>query len=225
MMQLSPINQTTLRILYYRNKQFIVPVIIFAVCIVIIFEAIIPQIQDWISIRNQVSTKIQKIDQLNSDIAKISVVNENNLDSQIAFLSQVLPQDKDYIGILNAISQAAILSGTSLGDYSFNVGDLASSDIKNDTIQLKLNIAGSVAEARKFIDVLKNQAPLSDIADITIANNIVTIVSVFYFKPFPNIIFDENSGPLSTITSKEEKQLQKLQGTINTSSGSTIVTP
>lgn len=211
----SPVNQTTLRIIYYRNKQFIAPVIIFAVCIVIIAEAIFPQIQEWVSIRSQVSSSIQKIDQLNKNIDIVSNTNDNALNNEILFLSQVLPQNKDYIGVLNAISQAAIISGTALGDYSFDVGDLSKTVVSGNTIQIRLSITGGVAEAKKFISALKKQAPISDIADIQISNNTVTIVSVFYFKPFPNVsLGDDNITTVDTLSSQENKLLQTLQESI-----------
>lgn len=211
----SPINQTTLRIIYYRNKQFITPIIIFIVCIVVIFEAILPQVQDWFSIRNSVNNSIQKITKLNKDISVVSNINEDSLNSDIDFLSQVLPQSKDYIGVLNAISQAAILSATSLGDYSFDVGDLSKIQGKEDTIQIRLSISGGVAEAKKFISSLKNQAPLSTVEDIQIQNNIISILAIFYFKPFPSVTFDENT-PVETLNQLENSQLQKLRGSIHT---------
>jgi len=211
----SPINQTTLRILYYRNKQLITPVIIFAVSLVIILEAIIPQIQQWFAIRVHESDLIQKINQLNQNINTISKVDENSLDKEISFLSQVLPQSKDYIGVLNAISQTAILSGASLGDYSFDVGDLSKTEVKGNIIQIKLAIKGGVTEAEKFIKQLKSQAPLSNVASVEIENNTVSIVSVFYFKPFPKVVVNENSQ-LQSLSTKDDKQYQDLQKTIQT---------
>ncbi len=210
----SPVNQTTLRIIYYRNKQFIAPVIIFAVCIVIIVEAIFPQIQEWVSVRSQVSSSIQKIDQLNKNIDIVSNTNDDILNNEILFLSQVLPQNKDYIGVLNAISQAAIISGTALGDYSFDVGDLSKTGANGNTIQIRLSITGGVTEAKKFISSLKKQAPISDIADIQISNNTVTIVSVFYFKPFPNVSLNDNITTVNVLSDQEKKLLQTLQESI-----------
>ena len=211
----APINQTTLRILYYRNRPFILPTILFVLSLIIIVEAVFPQVQQWFTIHSAISSSLQKIDSLNKNIATLNKISEKDLDAKLEFLSEVLPENKDYVGILSAISSAAISSGTSLGDYNFNVGNLSSSETKNNTIQLKLSLTGGIVEARKFIVQLKKQTPLSSLADVEIGNDLITVVASFYFKPFPVVSY-QKAQDIINLTPQEENLYTSLKSSLNT---------
>lgn len=221
----SPINQTTFRILYYRNKQFFVPIIILIACVVLVIEAILPQVQQWFSLRDQIARSQDRINAYNKNILVLQSISQEQLDSQLSFLTQVLPQTKDYIGILSAVSAAAINSGTKLGDYSFDVGDLSQGipTSKSNSIELRLNVKGGVREARLFLTELQKQAPISDVADIQIGNNTVAILASFYFKVYPNLSI-KGSDPILVLTPKEQDQFKTLQENIHASS-SELSTP
>lgn len=207
-----PINETTFRILYFRYKPYYVSVGVILVCIVLFFQLIIPQVQQWFALRDEVIQEQQKVALLNQNLSIITKINNDSLDKDIQVVTAALPADKDFAAILNAVSNAATTSNVSLGDYSFQVGNLSAVVSGSQTnLQLTLNIKGGIADAERLIQSLKTQLPLSEVTNVQINSaNSSTITTVFYFKPFPQLAFN-SSTPLIGITAQDDTLIKTLK--------------
>lgn len=205
------VNQTTARILYFRYKEFIVPVIVIFVCIVIVFQVIIPQIQQLFSLNDSIAATQNRIAVLEQNIATANQLDGAQLNSELQVATRALPSQKDFVGIVAAISNAAVSANVPLGDYSFQVGDIGKAVVgQQTTVQITITIGGGISDVKRFLESLKKQLPLSDVSEVHVINSSLSSVNiVFYYKPTPQIQFQESS-PLPVLSQSEKALLQSL---------------
>ncbi len=208
------LDQLVLKALYYRYKNFLVPMGTIAVCVLLFLFIIIPQIQAWFAMKDEISVDTQKLQTLKQNLQTISRLDDGQLDTYLTTASNALPTDKDFGSILQTLAAAAATAGTSLGDYNFQIGDLVSPDTKTTggqiPLELSINLKGDVTTGKQFIDALKAQLPISDVTLMNVnANGTINITLVFYYAPLPKITFDD-SVPLQTLSAKDQAMLQLL---------------
>lgn len=223
------LDQLMLKALYYRYKAFIVPVTTIAVCLILFLTVIIPQIQAFFAMRDQIEGDGAKLATLQKNLTTVSSLDDTKLDTYLTIASNALPTDKDFAGVLSAISSAAATAGSILGDYNFQIGDLVDTNVKGANsqlpLQLSITIKGNLDTGRRFIEALKQQLPLSDVTSISVnSNGTVSLAIVFYYAPLPKIVFDD-SLPLTTLTSKDEETLNLLNINENSSSPAPAESP
>ncbi|MDE2590134.1 MAG: hypothetical protein KGL95_10790, partial [Patescibacteria group bacterium] len=223
--KIQPINQTTFHILYFKYKIYFVPIGAFIVAILLLLNVVLPEIQQWYSDQDKIAQIEAKIDVLNKSLNTVNNLDSKALDANLKTATNALPDGKDFIGVLTAVSSAAQDSGTSVNDYAFQVGDLTNKKIQKDTfLQITVSLKGNIDHIRQFVSALKNQFPLSRITEIHIAGNQgASLTIIFFYKPFPQIAFSGNDV-LLPLTDKEEKTITSLQnislGNFNTASDS-----
>lgn len=201
-----------LRILYFRYKDsvyflFAIMILVISVCIVLVFRVVIPQVQDWFSITNEVESTRKRLATINNNISLITTLNKQTIDNQVAISTQALPFEKDFGAIVNALSDAAITAGVSLDDYSFQPGNISSvsgrliAPGKKDINFIKVAIAvgGDAKHVQAFLQEINETLPLSEVVDVSGDTQQTNITLHFYQKQFPPITFrdDEPLVPLS----------------------------
>lgn len=202
----------TFGILYQRYREYIVPVATLFVCAALIVGVVIPQIQEFVETQNHVKEIQGQIAVLKNNVQFLTSLDDSALDSKMGIASSALPAEKDFAGILNAITTASARSGVSLGDFSFAVGELSTKSAQvtpQPSIQVALTVSGSVLSTQRFIQELSKTMPLSEVLNAAISGNSSTLTTVFYYRVFPPIKFDERT-PLSGLSQSEEQLLNKL---------------
>lgn len=203
--------KSTFRILYARYKDYLVPSVIIFVCIIVFFQFNLPQIQDTISLYNHVSDTSSRINIINSNINFASKLDDTTITKDLQTAVKALPQEKDFAGMLDAVSNAAVSSAVVLGDYSVSVGDVSGVAAQNtsSTLQIALSITGGIQDIERFLLSLKDQLPISNIIEVRIDNGVNSRVTLeFYYKPFPKIDFVP-SVPLTDLSQKDKDLLNK----------------
>src|SRR5260221_13293993 len=104
------------------------------VCIVLLIYWVVPELNNWFSIRNEVITTEERISILQKNISLINSLDKSTLDQQLQVATGALPSGKDFGAMLDAISNASINSGVSLSNYSFQVGNLSSSQASSNQV-------------------------------------------------------------------------------------------
>ncbi|HEV2339277.1 MAG TPA: hypothetical protein VGT05_00750 [Patescibacteria group bacterium] len=208
------LDQTVFLLLYYKYREYIFPFIVIISCLIIFFQFIMPQIQDWFTLQDQISITSEQIDTLSQNVKILSNIDDKRLDSLLTTAKTALPGQKDFAGILNAISSAASIAGVTLGDYSFQVGSIQGNGTQTYSgqlsVQVQLTISGGIEEAKSFIAALHTQFPLSNVTGLVINSSTLTSVTAnFYYSPFPMTSFDETK-PVQTITKADEDFLNQL---------------
>ncbi|MDP3726963.1 MAG: hypothetical protein Q8Q96_01440 [bacterium] len=199
-------------ILYERYREYIAPIATLFVCAALIVGVVIPQIQEFVAAQNQIKEIQGEILVLKSNVQFLTTLNDSTLDTSVRIVSLALPPEKDFAGILNAITLASAKSGASLGDFSFAVGELSTKSAQvtlRPSIQVALTVNGGVLSTQRFIRELSKTMPLSEVLNVAISGNSSTLTTVFYYKVFPPIKFDERMQ-LSGLSQNEEQLLNKL---------------
>lgn len=206
------IDQNTFRILYYRNKTYIIPVFIFMIAIMLTFFAVIPQIRDYFVLKNEEKNITEKIKIINNNASILSTLNEEELNRKLQAATLALPVEKDFGGILRAIGLASIDANVTLGDFSFQVGSLSvgATKITNALpIEIALTVNDNVLGSRRFLNELSRRLPLSEITSIRVSELSTNITVIFYYKPIPRLIFNP-SEEIKALSQKESSLLEEL---------------
>lgn len=224
MSKFSFLNQSTFKIYSYKYRAFFTPVIVIVVCLILFVAVIIPLTQQWYDMQQQIAASQQKIDVLTQNLNFAGKINGSAVDSYLQLVTNVLPTNKDFIGVLAGISNASIDSAVSLNDYNFEVGDLSPGNNNGvSTIQVTITINGGIDDIKRFIASLRNQTPLSDVISIRLdSNRLASLSLVFYYKPYPGEISFQPAQPLQTLTPKEQSLLQTLISMNESSQKSTL---
>jgi hypothetical protein len=142
--------------------------------------------------------------------------------------------------MLSAITNAAAISGVSLSDYSFQIGNIASGNDQSGSSKYKgvsatvitVVLNGTIDGIRKFISTLEESVPISEITNINGSGENVSITLQFYQKPFPAVAFSGETA-IQPLSAANVALLQKLSQwenipqlqTTQTSSGSGTSVP
>ena len=90
-------------------------IISFMTCFVLITYFVLPQLQSWFSIREEVIATRARITNINNNITYMSSLDRSVLNKQLEVAVTALPAEKNFDAILNAVSDASLEAGVSLG--------------------------------------------------------------------------------------------------------------
>lgn len=208
-------NINNLRYWYFRYKDtqyYSVSLIIITlcVCLFLIFQIIIPQFEDWFSIRAEVVSVQQEISSINQNINFIISLNKQALSQQLRIATAAMPDEKSFGDISNAITYAAETANVSLEDYSFQVENESDSTTPGVSYtDLSLVVDGNMVQVTNFIHTIYQELPIAAVKEVSATSLSANITLVFYSKTEPRSSFStENS--LSPITASQISLLNKL---------------
>ncbi|MEK7518267.1 MAG: hypothetical protein AAB583_07025 [Patescibacteria group bacterium] len=190
----------SLRIIYNRNKHYIIPVVVIFVSIVLVILVVIPQFKTLLKVREQAKQASIVLDRLKKDLGVLESQDKEILESQLRTSNLALPTNKEVGGILNALYTAAERSGVSIGRFSFQVGNLGSEDksnVKFSTIGLSLSLDSGILAINSFIDIIGKTLPISDISAIKTDDNVSNISLLFYYRALPQTNVSSRIMPIS----------------------------
>ena len=197
------IDSATLNYLYHKYKEFLLPVGIIFACILLFVFVIIPQFQNMLDSQQQAKAETGKLEILRNNLNLLTNLDQAQLDSQLQVASSALPSGKDFFGILTGISAAANNAGVTLGDYSFQVGNItnpASGGIQSfPSLEVDLTVNGGTKGVTEFMSQLYKTVPLSEVTNVVLSNTSSQLTVLFYYRPFPPLGFND-SAPVQVIS-------------------------
>jgi Tfp pilus assembly protein PilO len=209
-----------LKLLYYRHKDSkmygaLVLAVILLIGFLLVWMIVMPQIQKYISIQDEINTLSKKVALLHSNLDLVKNTNPQEVDNDLQTALSALPSDKDFEGMLTAISNSALRSGIALDDFKLSIGKLATeSGSETKGIPIKLGMKSNMESAVKFIGELNQKVPVSDLAMVQVSNdegakgNIIDVT--FYYKPLANVIFRDDA-PIPHLTNDEKELLRQVK--------------
>lgn len=216
------ISQDKFMLLYYENKEYLIPVVAIAISLVLFFVFLFPQILSFpgrkqaIDVENEVLRKVQETERI------VLSQNSSNLDDKIKIVSNALPPGKNFEQILNGISTAAALSGTQIENYRFeNLQNETAEITKYSVLEFKVSIIGDAREAIGFIKELYKTYPVSDVTSISSQENITVLTVKFFYKPFPSAGGEDRTS-IKELTAQQVQALSEATKWNNGSIGSAI---
>ncbi len=205
-------DQNTLRILYYKNKMYIIPLMAIFVAVLLFFFAVIPQIQEYFTLKDEEKNIQERISILKTNTSFLSSVNAADVDSKFQTSLLALPVEKDFDGILSVIQSAANDANVTLGDYSLQIGDLSTPSTKVITalpLEVNLTVNTGLVGMQHFMAALAKRLPLSEVTKIQISETSSTLTLVFYYKPLPSLSFD-GTQKLTMFSGEQNTTMNKL---------------
>ena len=196
------LNQDALREIYKQYKNYLMPLGIMVVSLLLFFYIILPQIANFTDLQKQLVMENQKLTVLKTNLNYLSSLDASSLDSNFKIASLVLPKEKDFIGILGAISEAAGKASVSVGDYQFKVGDLEGARITAKGppfLDMDLAINGSSSDLMRFMGELQKTAPINEVIGGATVGITSTLTIRFYYSAIPpvNLKADTAIKPIS----------------------------
>jgi len=192
-------------ILYRHYKDYFLPVGVILACILMVFLVVIPQFQQYLKSQEELKTQTQKLEVLKNNYNFLSNLDNSKSSSDLNTLSLVLPPNKDFAGIMNAISFVAAKTGTSVGDFEFSVGDI-SGVVQGVTaypsIKIDVNLVGNTQALMQFVAELYKTAPASEITSVKAGGASGSITVLFYYKPFPPQNVDD-AAPITFLSDRD----------------------
>ncbi len=193
------IDNVSFKLIYNRNKDFLLSVIAIFLSVFLFFQFVLPQISELQVMSEEEKAVKERIEVLNYNFQFFNQMDSQNLDQDLLTASTALPLQKDFAGVLVAVSQAAGAAGVGLDDFSFRVGDLSTPSgvlvvTQIPAIEIELTIRGDIIKAKGFIQKLSQALPLSDVVIVQTSGQNSTIAINFYYRPFPPLIkFDDKT--------------------------------
>lgn len=210
--------QSTFKILYLKYKELVIPGAIIFISIFLFLQIVLPQFQELSLIRNKEEEAKERIKNLNNNLLFLSKLNNSSLDFQLKLTTSVLPPEKDFVGIINAVSNTAVDTGVALDDFGFIVGELStkSAAIKTSgiikdkpSIDVGLAVRTNVDGLKRFIDRLSEEFPLSQVMGVSVDKKGYGISTVFFYRALVPDRFNE-STQLKPFSKADEAMLNKL---------------
>lgn len=205
------IDINTLRVLYSRYKDFIVPFLVIAAAIGLFVKITIPTIADLLKGYEEQKVAVQTLENLRGKLNFVKTLDASSLTSQFSLVAKALPIVKDFDGILNVISDSSNKSGVAIGGFKFLVGSLSKEEDGNEypTLDVDLSLIGDVGAVDKFIGSLTKALPLSEITKVSAQKDTSIVTIDFYYKPIKVSKYDD-SLPLSIVSAKGLSLIDEL---------------
>lgn len=199
-----------LTLLYFQYREFLLPILVIVVCVIVFFLVIIPQIQAYFTLQSQFADDQARLQVLQQNFQKVTGLNDQQLNANFTLTTTALPEEKNAIVILNAISKSASLSNVSLKDYNFEVVAPLNKTDGKVVLPVTLSVTGDKTSIQKFIHQLAVSLPLSEVRSIDIQNNTTALIAVvFSMQTFTQSSISTNT-PLQLLTDQDRNTLNQL---------------
>lgn len=208
--------------LYYKYRFYIFPVVVVICSVVLLAVVIYPQARKIMDIsKAQVDTD-GKAAQVKAKVDALNSLNSSDLTTQMNVLLTVLPEDKDYPGLIQILKNTILSRGLILVD--FQVGGSGSAAAKSSglyTVMISLkgtksavdDFISSVEALPRMIRIQNLDFNLGKAPDIVTANITLNI----FYAPAPTAVGAVDS-PLPKLTEKDQQMVALFTRGINLSS-------
>lgn len=217
------IDLENLMVLYRHYKDFLLPVGVVLASVLVIIYVIFPQIQQYFSLQSSVQAEQQKLEALKSNYNLLASLNDATITSDLSTLSSALPAQKDFAGIINAISYVAAKTGVSVGNFEFSLGNLSSTNFGGTaypSTKLNISLRGNVKGMTQFIQEIAKTMPVAEVTSVNITNDAGSMTILFYYKPYPvqNVSDSASIVPLTASQTQLIKTVSAWNSTGETNS-------
>jgi Tfp pilus assembly protein PilO len=196
---------------FRQDKEAFIPIVVLLVAGLLFIVFIVPNILSFPSKKNARDTEIAKLNEMKQAKEILNSINKEQLDSEVALVTQALPSEKNFELILGAINEAATRSNVLISGYRFT-DTSASPDAagpKFPSLVFEIEIAGGIDQAANFAQELYKTYPVSSIKSIGYSDGISTLSVEFFYKPFTSL--DTESGAIARPkTAKETATLSEI---------------
>jgi Tfp pilus assembly protein PilO len=216
--------------LYVKYKQFILPVFVGLICLLLIVFLLIPQIINYFAIQKTISANQSRLRKLNNKIASLEKIDLESYKGKINTALVAVPSDKE---VPSAIGQLLFLINSSaLKLEAMNISSAVVPAGSLSSYTIKIEASGDLKAVRDLIERVRGAPRIMNVASIELnqsPNNQLRAGFVF------NLYFQQNAAAsvdidkaVSLLSPKEEEILAALTSyakTVPTTTNAEIVGP
>jgi Tfp pilus assembly protein PilO len=189
-------------VLYKHYKEFMLPIGVIIVSILVIFYIVFPQIQQYFTSQDSVKAEQQKLTTLKNNYSLLASLSDATIASNLQTLSLALPPQKDFAGIIGAITYLSAKTSVSVGDFEFSLGNLSASNFGGTaypSTKIDISLRGNTKDIIKFTHEISKSMPIAEVTELDVSGSSGTVTVLFYYKAFPaqNISAQAQIVPLS----------------------------
>ena len=158
-----------IKVLYNHYKEFLLPVGVILASILVIIYIIFPQIQQYFSSQSLVSVEQQKLNTLKNNYNLLVSLDDTQITSNLKTLSSALPAQKDFAGIIDAISYVSAKTGVSVGNFEFSLGNLSASNFAGTaypSTKLEISLKGDSKNIANFVSEIVKTMPIAEVTAV-----------------------------------------------------------
>ncbi len=215
--------------LWYYNFRYSIyfpvffPSVAVIICLIVIMAFVLPQIQSWFSLQDEIKATEGRIQTIKDNISYLQVVDGQSVDADFHTATLALPAEKDFMGILNVISDAASSSNVALQDYSFTPPTVNKKSAATTTttstdastvgmtpVRVSLVVEGKITGVNAFVKNIEKKLPLAEVKEVDFGETKAQIVINFYTRSFPDISL-ANGETINVLSQSDRILLQKLR--------------
>jgi hypothetical protein len=177
-----------LLVLYKHYKEFLLPIGVILASILVIIYIVFPQIQQYFNSQDLIKAEQQKLDALNNNYNLLTSLNDATIALDLQTLSFTLPAQKDFAGIIDAISYVSAKTGVEVGNFEFSLGDLSASNFGGTaypSTKIEISLKGDAKNIVDFAQEIVKTMPIAEVTAINISGGTGSLTILFYYKPFP----------------------------------------
>jgi Tfp pilus assembly protein PilO len=204
------LDMENIRVLYKHYKGFLLPIGVILASILVIIYIIFPQIQQYFSSQGLVSVEQQKLSTLKNNYNLLVSLDDAQIASNLKTLSSALPAQKDFAGIIDAISYVSAKTGVSVGNFEFSLGNLSASNFAGTaypSTKIDISLKGDAKNIANFVSEIVKTMPIAEVTAVNMSGSTGTITVLFYYKPFPS----QNVSDQAPIVPLSAKQLSLIK--------------
>jgi hypothetical protein len=214
--------RNNVRFIYLRYKDssyftLTVIVLIIVMCVLLVLTFILPQFDQWLSIRQEVIATRERTNTINDNIEYLNNLDRRLLVSQTGAVSSALPSEKNFGSILDALSASALRAGVSFQDYSFEVGNISTTSAKLQNARIKglsavnvtLAVDGTVDQVKIFLQEAAKALPLSEVTAVEGSEGTLNITFEFFQKGLPKVTLHDDQ-PVPRVINNQATLINQL---------------
>lgn len=202
----------------YANYKFLIwPVVSGIASVVILVLVVIPQLLNYLQVRNQISDIVNRSGKLEAKAQTLEAVDENISEESLKLAFAALPADRNVPSAVTILQSLIAQSGLSLKSTSYSASARGAS---KNSFQLNVSVVGQISGVRKFLISLRDSGRVFQVESISVSFQksgsqveAEIPITVFYSESLGKGGALEQEPP--KLNEKEEKILADLSRIVN----------
>lgn len=199
--------------LFLKYRTFLVPIISFLVCIILILFIIIPQIQDYLRSQSEEESLNGRIFQLTQKREVLESIDTDLYKSNLEMAMRVLPSDQDIPGAVGDLLVLLSSNRLRLVGISFSGGDFSLYGSK--ALVIKIDTEGDADSMKSFLSNMGDSIRIMRVGRIETSGDstggiIVSFDVAAFYDPIP-VVSNSLDAPVALPTKEDLEFIKRIE--------------
>ncbi len=217
------------------RKHMIIAIVLGLVTTGLVLFAIIPQFQEFLSLRSELSKESPKLEKLKEKLVELQNIRFTPEFAQAEIVESALPSKKPLLELLTSLNTIAVSNDIKIENFDLSPGIIATNTAELqidstkklssdgvDTIEVSMDAIGAFGNVQQFLIDLEKISPFTTIATLSL-NSVkngddfdneelgmrAALITESHF--FTQTVIASLEAPLPTLNTSELNVLQELQ--------------